>query len=137
MDTDIFDSWEALDAWITTLHERDLDDWQDWETSAVIGAYWGLSHGHGGQDSDSYRALCAIGALYQPGAREAGPDSGDSDACDAYHATLLLCGAHVTGYTGCPCGEIIITPAVFCDACIEEGLSWHDAQQTCRDVDED
>ena len=34
----------------------------------MIGAYYALSELHGGQYSDTYAALCALGAMYQPNA---------------------------------------------------------------------
>lgn len=35
--------------------------------SLLAGAYWHYVEWHGGQDSVSYRALCAIGSIFNPG----------------------------------------------------------------------
>ena len=35
--------------------------------SFLIGAYWSLTEWHGGQWSDEYAALCAIGSIFSPG----------------------------------------------------------------------
>lgn len=35
--------------------------------SFLIGAYWSLTEWHGGQWSDGYAALCAIGSIFSPG----------------------------------------------------------------------
>jgi hypothetical protein len=33
----------------------------------IPGAYWALTQWHGGQFSDSYRAVCALGSIFSPG----------------------------------------------------------------------
>ena len=33
----------------------------------IVGAYWHFSEWHGGQWTDSYRALCALGRIFDPG----------------------------------------------------------------------
>jgi len=50
----------------------------------LIGAYWALTEWHGGQYSDSYAAMCAIGTIFSPG-MTSGPES-ESCEYDAYEA---------------------------------------------------
>ena len=33
----------------------------------IVGAYWSLTEWHGGQYSDTYAALCALGRVFNPG----------------------------------------------------------------------
>jgi len=33
----------------------------------IVGAYWALTEWHGGQYSDTYRAMCALGNVFSPG----------------------------------------------------------------------
>lgn len=33
----------------------------------ITGAYWSLTEWHGGQESDTYAALCALGQVFTPG----------------------------------------------------------------------
>jgi hypothetical protein len=40
----------------------------------ITGAYWALSQWHGGQSSDTYAALCALGRVFKPGCTS-GPES--------------------------------------------------------------
>jgi len=44
----------------------------------IIGAYWALSQWHGGQTSDTYAALCALGQVFNPG-MTSGPELGTSE----------------------------------------------------------
>jgi hypothetical protein len=46
--------------------------------SLLVAAYWHLSHWHGGQWSDEYRALSAIGEIFSPGMTSE-PVRGDSE----------------------------------------------------------
>jgi len=50
----------------------------------IIGAYWALTAWHGGQTSDTYAALCALGQVFNPG-MTSGPEpgSGEADVFDA------------------------------------------------------
>ena len=54
--------------------------------SLIVGAYWSLTEWHAGQASDSYAAMCALGAIFSPGMSSAptGPDDGSE--WDAYQA---------------------------------------------------
>lgn len=44
----------------------------------IVGAYWALSEWHGGQSSDTYAALCALGQVFSPGMSD-GPEE---DSCE-------------------------------------------------------
>ena len=33
----------------------------------IVGGYWHLTEWHGGQWSDSYRAMCSLGTVFNPG----------------------------------------------------------------------
>jgi hypothetical protein len=44
----------------------------------IVGAYWSLSEWHGGQASDTYAALCALGQVFSPGMSN-GPEE---DSCE-------------------------------------------------------
>jgi hypothetical protein len=67
-------------------YEGDNDDWRylgDCEISIdafIVGGYWHLTEWHGGQASDSYRAMCSLGQVYSPG-MESGvePESMEGD----------------------------------------------------------
>lgn len=48
----------------------------------LVGAYWAFTDWHGGQESDSYAALCAIGGIYSPN-MASGPEQGTA-AQDTY-----------------------------------------------------
>ncbi len=52
--------------------------------SLLIGFYWALTEWHGGQYSDDYAAICAIGSIFSPG-MSSGPeeDSGEQVAYEA------------------------------------------------------
>ena len=44
----------------------------------ITGAYWALSQWHGGQASDTYAALCALGRIFHPGCTSGPePESGE------------------------------------------------------------
>lgn len=51
----------------------------------IPGAYWALTEWHGGQASDSYRALCALGSIFSPGYTSA-PESEEESEWTAYDA---------------------------------------------------
>jgi len=51
--------------------------------SLIIGAYWSLSEWHGGQSSNTYQALCALGGVFHPG-MACGPEE-DSVEKNIYH----------------------------------------------------
>ena len=46
--------------------------------SLIVGAYWALSEWHGGQASDSYATLCALGGIFHPGMTD-GPEEGTAE----------------------------------------------------------
>lgn len=46
--------------------------------SLIIGAYWHYTEWHGGQWSDGYAALCALGRVFSPG-MECGPEPGTGE----------------------------------------------------------
>jgi hypothetical protein len=52
----------------------------------IVGAYWACGEWHGGQASDTYAALCSLGAIFSPGMTNA-PESEDSE----YIAYELVC----------------------------------------------
>ena len=44
----------------------------------IVGAYWALTEWHGGQSSDTYAAMCALGQVFKPGMSGGPePDSGE------------------------------------------------------------
>lgn len=47
--------------------------------SFIVGAYWALTEWHGGQHSDTYRAMCCLGRIFRPGSTS-GPEGGTSEA---------------------------------------------------------
>jgi hypothetical protein len=51
--------------------------------SLIVGAYWHFAQWHGGQWSDKYVTLCAIGQVFDPG-RTSSPTRGASEY-DVYH----------------------------------------------------
>ena len=44
----------------------------------LVGAYWHYIDWHGGQSSESYLALCAIGSIYEPNMQ----DGCEPDSCE-------------------------------------------------------
>ena len=52
--------------------------------NVLVGAYWALSHWHGGQDSETYATLCTIGDVLHPGMTD-GPEPESAEA-DVYEA---------------------------------------------------
>ena len=46
--------------------------------SIIVGAYWHLTEWHAGQWSDEYRAMCALGQIFDPG-MACGPEP---DSCE-------------------------------------------------------
>ena len=52
----------------------------------VIGAYWALTEWHGGQSSDTYAAMCALGRIFKPGMASAPTEEDESAEWDAYDA---------------------------------------------------
>ena len=53
--------------------------------SLVVGAYWALTEWHGGQSSQSYAAMCALGRVFSPG-HTCAPDSEDQSEFYPYQA---------------------------------------------------
>lgn len=53
--------------------------------SLVVGAYWSLTEWHGGQSSDTYAALCALGRIIQPGYTSAPVEGEETADWDAYN----------------------------------------------------
>jgi hypothetical protein len=59
--------------------ETDEDTWYIGEhgffslADLIVGSYWHLTEWHGGQDSKSYAAMCALGQVFSPGA-SGGPE---------------------------------------------------------------
>jgi hypothetical protein len=52
----------------------------------IPGAYWALAEWHGGQASESYKALCSLGTIFKPGMSSA-PKNWEDDTCfDAYES---------------------------------------------------
>ena len=55
------------------IKAEDDTDWSIGESTdasldnLIVGAYWALSEWHGGQSSDTYAALCALGSIFSPG----------------------------------------------------------------------
>ena len=41
--------------------------------SFIVGGYWHLTEWHGGQWSDTYRAMCSLGTVFSPGMTD-GPE---------------------------------------------------------------
>lgn len=50
----------------------------------IVGAYWALARWHYGQWSDEYRALCALGNVFDP--KHTGEPEPEDSAFDAYDA---------------------------------------------------
>lgn len=46
--------------------------------SLISGAYWALTEWHGGQSSQSYAAMCALGRVFSPG-HTSGPEPESSE----------------------------------------------------------
>lgn len=66
-------STEAYELWeIGEFTEASLD-------SLIAGAYWHYSQWHEGQFSDSYRALCSLGLVFNPGPVANGPEPESSE----------------------------------------------------------
>ena len=51
----------------------------------IPGAYWSLTEWHGGQWSEEYAALCALGSIFSPG-MTCPPESGEYPEWTAYDA---------------------------------------------------
>ncbi len=58
----------------------------------VVGAYWAMTECHGGQNSDTYAALCALGSIFSPG-MSSQPDEEDPE----YSAYYCVCEYLVPG----------------------------------------
>lgn len=58
----------------------------------IVGAYWHYSEWHGGQWSQSYVALCALGSIYSPGMAD-GPED-DSAELDVHNKLNTMAEAH-------------------------------------------
>lgn len=63
--------------------------------SLLVGAYWSLAEWHGGQASDEYATLCAIGDIYAPNYA-----SGPEDGSDEETAYELVNGYFEKKYNG-------------------------------------
>ena len=86
IDGPVIDFPAALIALANAVHELDHTD-DDKESmwfsvgehtecplgDLITGAYWSLSEWHGGQASDTYAALCALGQVFSPGMSD-GPE---------------------------------------------------------------
>jgi hypothetical protein len=68
---------EAIERLSQEIHGTDTDErvWSIGETRGVclstliVGTYWFLADHHGGQGSEEYKCLCALGQIYNPGRR--------------------------------------------------------------------
>jgi len=76
-------------------YEGDTEDWcyigeygYITLSDLIIGSYWHFTTWHGGQNSDSYAALCALGSIYSPG-MACGPED-DSSELDCYNSLHTL-----------------------------------------------
>jgi hypothetical protein len=58
----------------------------------IVGAYWHYTEWHGGQSSQGYRALGALGAIYSPN-METGPEDDSSEHC-AYELLNDMAGSY-------------------------------------------
>jgi len=52
----------------------------------IPGLYWSLTEWHGGQSSDTYAAMCALGQVFSPGMTSAPESSDDDSSWHAYDA---------------------------------------------------
>lgn len=85
---------DALTIFAWACYRQDLETWIDVGEFAdyradelLAGAYWALVEWHGGQDSDTYAAMCAINAVFDPGGTDGPePDSGEVEAYNAIDA---------------------------------------------------
>lgn len=73
-------------------HDGETEDWlyigdgtETCLSDFIPGAYWALAEWHGGQSSDSYRALCALGGIFSPGHTSA-PESEEESEWTGYDA---------------------------------------------------
>ena len=79
---------EAITLLANTVHneETEEDVWSIGEfdmaslDSLLIGAYWFFSDYHGGQNSEEYATLCAIGEVFNPG-MSSGPEEDTAEKC--------------------------------------------------------
>ena len=53
----------------------------------IVGAYWHYTEWHGGQYSDTYRTLCALGSIFSPGMSSVE----DEEDNPAYEALNNMC----------------------------------------------
>ena len=64
---------QALIGLSDAINTEDETNWSIGECEAasldslIVGAYWSLTEWHGGQDSATYAALCALGGIFSPG----------------------------------------------------------------------
>ena len=58
---------EALIDWLSHDGFEPNDDHNFHWSDVVVGAYWFLSHYHGGEKSPEYRVLCKCGQIFRPG----------------------------------------------------------------------
>ena len=62
--------------WLGESGEYTLD-------ALLVGSYWHFTEWHGGQSSDSYAAMCAIGSVFNPGMADGPePESTEKDVYD-------------------------------------------------------
>ena len=47
----------------------------------IVGAYWHYTEWHGGQSSETYAALCALGSIYSPGMTTIESEEGAAREC--------------------------------------------------------
>lgn len=79
---------EALIDWLSDDGFEPNDDHNFHWSDVVVGAYWFLSHYHGGEKSPEYRVLCKCGKIFRPG-RTTGVEE-DSSEEDVYKCLEAL-----------------------------------------------
>jgi hypothetical protein len=60
--------------------------------SLIVASYWALIECHGGQSSESYKALCVVGSIFKPGSTNR-PTEEDSER----HAFNMICNHFEAG----------------------------------------
>jgi hypothetical protein len=87
----------ALIALAQAVHDYDGETESMWGTigehtecplgDLLVGAYWALTEWHGGQSSDTYAAMCAVGRVFNPGCCDGPePDSGEESVYQMINA---------------------------------------------------
>ena len=95
---DYQDITRELTTLANAVHCLDNDDWLYLGESTeiclpdlIIGAYWHFTEWHGGQWSDGYAALSALGQVFQPGMTSIESErAGGSSAVEAYDALEVM-----------------------------------------------